>query len=169
MSTMTMGVRPMRSRSEDTAERNRDMFELQRRARRGPTPEVFFTKHLDNSRIVKADDPERRREMRLFTIVMSVLFSLVMIYVWQHFSAIEMGYQIEAQKNAGGDVAGGESATAAERGSVDGAGADRPDCEEARTGSAAAWAGSADGRLYRAGRGRGSAIADTAVNRNLSC
>ena len=52
----------------------------------------------NNSRIVKADDPERRREMRSFSAVMSVLFVLVMVYVWQHFSAIEMGYNIEAQK-----------------------------------------------------------------------
>ncbi len=79
--------------------RNRELFELQRRARRGPTPEVFFAKHIDNTRIVKADDPERRREMRTFTATMSVLFLLVMVYVWQHFSAIEVGYQVEAQKH----------------------------------------------------------------------
>ncbi len=102
MAAMTVNLNGMvmktRSRNDETADRNRELFDNQRRARRGPTPEVFFTKHLDNSRIVKADDPERKREMRVFTIVMSVLFSLVMIYVWQHFSAIEMGYSIEAQK-----------------------------------------------------------------------
>jgi cell division protein FtsL len=86
------------SRAESLTARNRELFETQRRARRGPTPEVFFTKHIDNSRIVKADDPERRREMRTFTAVMSVLFVLVMVYVWQHFSAIEIGYHVEAQK-----------------------------------------------------------------------
>jgi cell division protein FtsL len=80
------------------AQRNRDLFELQKRARRGPTPEVFFAKHIDNSRIVKADDPERRREMRTFTATMGLLFVLVMVYVWQHFSAIEVGYKIETQK-----------------------------------------------------------------------
>lgn len=85
--------------SQARAQRNRELFELQRRARRGPTPEVFFVKHIDNSRIVKADDPERRREMRTFTATMSVLFLLVMVYVWQHFSAIEVGYQVETQKH----------------------------------------------------------------------
>jgi len=80
------------------AGRNRELFELQRRARRGPTPEVFFAKHIDNSRIVKADDPERRREMRTFAVTMGILFLLVMVYVWQHLSAIEIGYRIEAQK-----------------------------------------------------------------------
>ena len=80
------------------AEHNAVLFEQQRRARRGPTPEVFFSKHLDNTRIVKADDPERRREMRQFTAVMSVLFCLVMVYVWQHFTSIEVGYRVESQK-----------------------------------------------------------------------
>lgn len=86
------------SRAQSVAERNRALFEAQRRARRGPTPEVFFAKHIDNSRIVKADDPERKREMRQFTVAMSVLFMLVMVYVWQHFSAIEVGYHVEVQK-----------------------------------------------------------------------
>jgi len=47
---------------------------------------------------VKADDPVRRREMRTFSAVMGVLFLLVMVYVWQHFAAIEVGYHVEAQK-----------------------------------------------------------------------
>ena len=92
-----MGTRAQ-SRAESLAVRNRELYEAQRRARRGPTPEVFFTKHIDNSRIVKADDPVRRREMRQFSLVMGMLFMLVMVYVWQHFSAIEVGYHVEAQK-----------------------------------------------------------------------
>ena len=95
---MGAAQRTRRSPAQTLAEHNACLFEAQRRARRGPTPEVFFAKHIDNSRIVKADDPERRREMRQFTVVMSVLFALVMVYVWQHFSAIEVGYRVEAQK-----------------------------------------------------------------------
>jgi cell division protein FtsL len=98
---MTMAAEPRkapRTRAESLAERNRELFDLQRRARRGPTPEVFFTKHLDNSRIVKQDDPERRKEMKTFAVTMTILFVLVMVFVWQHFSAIEIGYKIEAQK-----------------------------------------------------------------------
>ena len=90
--------RSTQGRSASLVERNSALFDVQRRARRGPTPEVFFTKHIDNSRIVKADDPERRREMRTFTATMSILFLIVMVYVWQHFSAIEIGYHVEAQK-----------------------------------------------------------------------
>ena len=77
---------------------NRERFEAQRSQRRGPTPEMFFAKHIDNTRIVKADDPIRRREVRQFTVVMSLFFALTMVYVWQHFSAIEVGYRVEAQK-----------------------------------------------------------------------
>jgi cell division protein FtsL len=105
MAAMTMELNGLRGRAakgraDSVAERNREMLELQRRARRGPTPEIFFTKHLDNSRIVKADDPERKKEMRMFTIVMSVLFALVMVYVYQHFSAVELGYSLETQRAA---------------------------------------------------------------------
>ncbi|HXS12556.1 MAG TPA: cell division protein FtsL [Acidobacteriaceae bacterium] len=93
-----MQARRTHGRTVSIAERNRDLFEAQRARRRGPTPEMFFTKHLDNTRLVKADDPERHREMRTFTMVMTLLFALTMVYVWQHFSAIEVGYNVEAQK-----------------------------------------------------------------------
>ena len=98
MSRDGVRARGTKSRAEAVAERNRQLLEQQRGARRCPTPEIFFTKHLDNSRILKADDPERKREMRMFTAVMSVLFALVMVYVWQHFSAVELGYQLETQR-----------------------------------------------------------------------
>lgn len=65
----------------------------------GGTPEIYFSKTIDNSRLVKVADPARRREMTLFTAALSVLFVLVMVYVWQHFSAIEYGYKIEALKS----------------------------------------------------------------------
>jgi hypothetical protein len=74
------------------------LFAAQQRARRGPTPEVLFTKRLDNSRLVTAADPQRVREMRTFASAMALLFVLLMVYGWQHFSAIEYGYRIEAQK-----------------------------------------------------------------------
>jgi cell division protein FtsL len=89
---------PAQGRAASVAERNRQMFEQQRSRRRGPTPEMFFAKHLDNSRIVKADDPERRREMRRFSVAMVFLFAFTMVYVWQHLASIEVGYKIEAQK-----------------------------------------------------------------------
>ncbi len=106
MATMVMAGQQIREtqggtgarRSLSVAERNRTLFEQQRARRRGPTPEMFFSKHIDNSRLVKEDDPERRRDVRRFTITMTLFFLLMMVYVWQHFSAIEVGYRVEAQK-----------------------------------------------------------------------
>ena len=66
------------------------------------TPEIYFAKRIDNSRVAKVSDPKRRREMISFGITLSVLFLFVMVYLWQHFSAIEYGYRIEqltAQRN----------------------------------------------------------------------
>jgi cell division protein FtsL len=68
------------------------------------TPEVYFAKPIDNSRLVKVSDPRRTREMAAFSFTVVVLFSLVMVYAWQHFSAVEYGYRIEqlkAQRDSG--------------------------------------------------------------------
>ena len=62
------------------------------------TPEIYFAKAVDNSRLVKVEDPRRGREMRQFSIALCCLFLLVMTYAWQHFKAIEYGYQIESLK-----------------------------------------------------------------------
>jgi hypothetical protein len=87
-----------RRTSQEVADRNLYLFAAQQRGRRGPTPEVFSAKRLDNSRLVKAADPVRVREMRIFTAAMTVLFVFVMVYGWQHFSAIEYGYRVESEK-----------------------------------------------------------------------
>ena len=62
------------------------------------TPEIYFPQAIDNSRLVKVADVQRRREMGQFAIALVVLFGFVMLYAWQHFSAIEYGYKIEAAK-----------------------------------------------------------------------
>jgi cell division protein FtsL len=63
------------------------------------TPEIYFTKSIDNSRLVKVEDPRRTQEMRQFGIALAFLFVLVMGYAFQHFKAIEYGYKIEALKS----------------------------------------------------------------------
>jgi cell division protein FtsL len=60
------------------------------------TPEIYFTKPIDNSRLVKVEDPKRSREMRQFGIALGCLFVLVMTYTWQHFKAVEYGYKVES-------------------------------------------------------------------------
>jgi hypothetical protein len=69
-----------------------------RRSVAGITPEFYFQKTIDNSRLVKATDPQRRRELRMFSAGVAALFMVMMFYAWQHFSSIEYGYRIEAQK-----------------------------------------------------------------------
>lgn len=69
-------------------------------ARRKPcwtgTPEIYFGKAIDNSRLVKVEDPRREREMRQFGVALACLFLLVMTFAWQHFKAIEYGYKIQS-------------------------------------------------------------------------
>ncbi|MBZ5682021.1 MAG: cell division protein FtsL [Acidobacteriia bacterium] len=62
------------------------------------TPEIYFAKAIDNSRLVKVEDPRRNREMKQFVTALACLFLFVFLYAWQHFKAIEYGYQIESAK-----------------------------------------------------------------------
>jgi cell division protein FtsL len=83
------------------AERNAELLAQQaQRRRRVRTPEFYFAKHFDNSRLVKASDPVRVREMRVFSAAVAVLFSLIMVYGLQHFYAIESSYRVESEKQA---------------------------------------------------------------------
>jgi cell division protein FtsL len=63
------------------------------------TPEIYFRKAIDNSRLVKVEDPRRAREMTHFGIALCCLFLLVMGYALQHFRAIEYGYKIESLRS----------------------------------------------------------------------
>jgi cell division protein FtsL len=90
---------PRRGWNARVAERNAGLMAQQPLRRRGVrTPEFFFVKQFDNSRLVKAPDPVRVREMRAFSFAVALLFSLIMIYGLQHFSAIETGYRVEAER-----------------------------------------------------------------------
>jgi cell division protein FtsL len=81
------------------AERNAELMATQAaRRRRVRMPEYFIAKRIDNSRLVKAADPVRIREMRVFAAAVTVLFSLIMVYGLQHFSAIESSYRVESEK-----------------------------------------------------------------------
>jgi hypothetical protein len=85
--------------SAQAKERNEELMAQQALRRRGMcTPEFCFAKHFDNSRLVKASDPARARHMRWFSVAVTALFSLVMIYGLQHFYAIEGGYRVESEK-----------------------------------------------------------------------
>src|SRR5271156_3526013 len=68
------------------------------------TPEIYFRKNIDNSRLVKVEDPRRAREMRQFGLALCCLFLLVMGYALQHFRAIEYGYKIETLRSQRDDL-----------------------------------------------------------------
>ena len=88
-----------RSWNARVAERNAELMASQALRRRGVrTPEFFFAKHFDNTRLVKAPDPVRAREMRSFAAAVTMLFTLIMVYGLQHFSAIEISYHVESEK-----------------------------------------------------------------------
>ncbi|HWT65514.1 MAG TPA: hypothetical protein VN151_05325 [Terracidiphilus sp.] len=89
----------MMGRQARATERNAALLAQQPLRRRGVrTPEVMFARHIDNSRLVKAPDPVRVRQMRMFSAAVAVLFSLAMVYGLQHFSAIEGSYRVEQEK-----------------------------------------------------------------------
>jgi hypothetical protein len=68
------------------------------------TPEIYFAKAIDNSRLVKVEDPGRNREMKQFGTALAFLFLLVFTYAWQHFRAIEYGYLNESAKRTLNDL-----------------------------------------------------------------
>src|SRR5690242_13026710 len=70
----------------------------QRRSFWTGTPEVYFSKAIDNSGRVRLEDRRGSRGMKHFGFALSCLFLLVFTYAWQHLKAIEYGYQIESAK-----------------------------------------------------------------------
>ena len=82
------------------------------------TPEIYFRKTIDNSRLVKVEDPRREREMRVFGFALCCLFLLVMGYALQHFRAIEYGYKIETLRSQRDGLAGMNQALRLEEASL---------------------------------------------------
>ena len=82
------------------------------------TPEIYFRKTIDNSRLVRVEDPRRDREMRFFGLALCCLFLIVMGYALQHFRAIEYGYKIETLRSQREDLAGMNQALRLEESSL---------------------------------------------------
>jgi cell division protein FtsL len=60
--------------------------------------EIYYVKAIDNSRLVRAVDPARRRECRQLLLLASVVLLGALFYSWQHFQCIQLGYTIEGLK-----------------------------------------------------------------------
>ena len=69
-----------------------------RAAGRATFPDFYFVKHIDNSRLLREVDVERRRECLSLLGLGVVVFSFVLLLAWQHFQCVRHGYQIEQLK-----------------------------------------------------------------------
>jgi cell division protein FtsL len=58
-------------------------------------PEIYFHKAIDNSRLVRTQDPVRKREMNAFVAALSLCFLVVLFYMGEHLKAQQYGYDIE--------------------------------------------------------------------------
>ena len=67
-------------------------------AGRATFPEFYFVKHIDNSRLVREIDVERRRECFSLLGLGVLVFLFVLLFAWQHFQCVRYGYQIEQFK-----------------------------------------------------------------------
>lgn len=61
-------------------------------------PEIYFHKAIDNSRLVRATDPKRKREMNVFAMAVMVCCLVALVYVVQHCNSLQYGYKIEAAR-----------------------------------------------------------------------
>jgi cell division protein FtsL len=67
-------------------------------AGRARFPEIYFVKHIDNSRLRREVDPEKRRECFSLLGFGILVFLFVLLFAWQHFQCVRNGYQIEQLK-----------------------------------------------------------------------
>ena len=67
-------------------------------AGRATFPEFYFVKHIDNSRLVREIDVERRREFFSLLGLGVLVFLFVLLFAWQHFQCVRYGYQVEQFK-----------------------------------------------------------------------
>lgn len=62
---------------------------------RASYPEIYFVKHIDNSRLEREVDTAKRRECFSLLGFGAVAFLFIMILAWQHFECVRYGYQIQ--------------------------------------------------------------------------
>lgn len=65
---------------------------------RAPYPEIYFVKHIDNSRLQREVDHEKRRECFGLLALGTLAFFCIMLFAWQHFECVRYGYLIQQLK-----------------------------------------------------------------------
>lgn len=85
LATPLPGIKPRRPRNEPAAGRAR-------------FPEIYFVKKIDNSRLRREVNPQKRRECYTLLGLAIAVFLFVLLCAWQHFQCVRYGYQIEQLK-----------------------------------------------------------------------
>jgi cell division protein FtsL len=67
-------------------------------AGRASYPDIYFVKHIDNSRLKREVDFEKRRECFSLLGLGGLVFFFIFLFAWQHFQCVRYGYQIEQLK-----------------------------------------------------------------------
>ena len=67
-------------------------------AGRASFPNVYYLKRIDNSRLRREVDPEKRRECFSLLGLGILVFLFGLLFAWQHFECVRDGYQIEQRK-----------------------------------------------------------------------
>ncbi len=64
-------------------------------AGRASYPEIYYLKKIDNSRLRRQVDPEKRRECFSLLGLSILVFLFGFLYAWQHFQCVRYGYEIQ--------------------------------------------------------------------------
>src|SRR5689334_11564757 len=67
-------------------------------AGRATLPDAYFVKRIDNSRLRREIDTEKRRECYSLLGLGALVFVFGLLYAFEHFACVRHGYQIEQLK-----------------------------------------------------------------------
>lgn len=67
--------------------------------------DYYTVKRIDNSRLVRAANPNRMRESCRIVAYGCVLAAGLLLFAWQHFQCLQLGYQLEELKAERGQAA----------------------------------------------------------------
>jgi len=67
-------------------------------AGRASFPEIYYTKHIDNSRLVREAALGKWREYFNLVVLVMLAFVLGLLFSWQHLQCVQDGYEIQGLK-----------------------------------------------------------------------
>ena len=67
-------------------------------AGRAIIPEIYYTKQIDNSRLVREAASGKWREYFKLVVLVMLAFVLGLVFSWQHLQCVQDGYEIQGLK-----------------------------------------------------------------------